>query len=95
MKIHELKTEQPYFNLIWSGIKKFELRKNDRDFQIGDVLRLWEYDRINKTYSGSCVEVIIVYILHEYYEAINKPYCIISFNYLWSKENQTPPSVTS
>lgn len=29
MKVHELKTVQPYFNQVAYGQKRFELRKND------------------------------------------------------------------
>lgn len=35
--IHELKTAPVYFNRSWSGEKLFEVRKNDRHFQKGDV----------------------------------------------------------
>jgi len=44
MKIHELKTVQPYFEDIWCDRKTFEVRKNDRDFQIEDLLILKEYN---------------------------------------------------
>lgn len=41
---HELKVHPKYFNRLVSGQKSFEIRKNDRDFQIGDILVLKEYD---------------------------------------------------
>jgi len=45
MKIqHELKCHPIYFERIVSGQKKFEVRKNDRNFQVGDTLLLKEYD---------------------------------------------------
>jgi hypothetical protein len=40
MKIHELKCVEPYFTDIITGMKSFEVRKNDRDFQVGDILHL-------------------------------------------------------
>lgn len=43
MKTHELKTWPQYFSPMVTGAKKFELRKNDRGFQIGDLLILREY----------------------------------------------------
>ncbi|WP_339012617.1 DUF3850 domain-containing protein [Lactococcus garvieae] len=43
MKIHELKLDIKYFEDVKSGKKNFEIRKNDRDFQIGDVLELKAY----------------------------------------------------
>jgi hypothetical protein len=44
MQIHELKTIQPYFDDVWCDRKTFEIRKNDRYFQINDLLVLKEYN---------------------------------------------------
>ncbi|MGY3710727.1 DUF3850 domain-containing protein [Lactococcus lactis subsp. lactis] len=44
MKEHELKLDIKYFDDVKSGKKKFEIRKNDRDFQVGDTLRLIAVD---------------------------------------------------
>lgn len=41
-KYHELKTETSYFQAVEAGIKKFELRKNDRNFQQFDMVTLHE-----------------------------------------------------
>lgn len=40
MKIHELKLDDFYFDDVKYGTKRFEIRKNDRDFQAGDLLAL-------------------------------------------------------
>ena len=39
-KIIELKILPEYFEAVKSGKKTFELRKNDRDFCVGDILIL-------------------------------------------------------
>jgi hypothetical protein len=52
MKIHELKTWPEYFQAIKSGIKTFEIRENDRDFQVGDILILREFKPC-KDYMGT------------------------------------------
>lgn len=44
MKWHDLKIQTQYFNAIQIGTKTFEIRENDRDFQVGDVLYLREFD---------------------------------------------------
>ncbi len=44
MKEHELKCHPEYFSRVASGQKTFEIRKNDRDFQVGDIIILKEYD---------------------------------------------------
>jgi len=40
---HELKVEDAYFKAIKSGNKKFEIRRDDRGFQKGDMLALKRY----------------------------------------------------
>lgn len=54
MKIHELKLDTFYFDEVKNGLKKFEIRKNDRDFRIGDLLSLsrFENGKYLKTRSG-------------------------------------------
>lgn len=42
MTEHKLKLNQKYFDAVKNGIKTFEVRKNDRDFRIGDTLYLSE-----------------------------------------------------
>lgn len=44
MRTHYLKTWQPYFDMMKNGTKTFDLRKNDRNFQVGDLVMLYEYD---------------------------------------------------
>ena len=43
-KIHELKILPEYYNAVRCGDKRFEIRKNDRGFHRGDILRLKEWD---------------------------------------------------
>ena len=41
---HRLKIKPEYYQAVFDGIKNFEVRKNDRDFKVGDILILCEYD---------------------------------------------------
>jgi ASC-1-like (ASCH) protein len=41
---HELKCRPEYFQRIAIGQKSFEVRKNDRNFQVGDIIILKEHD---------------------------------------------------
>lgn len=61
---HCLKIQSRYFEEIQNGDKTFEVRKNDRNFKLGDKVILQEYDIDNNTYSGSEIEMRISYILH-------------------------------
>ncbi|KLV06899.1 DUF3850 domain-containing protein [Photobacterium ganghwense] len=40
MKLHDLKIKTEYLTAILDGDKTFEIRKNDRDFKVGDRVRL-------------------------------------------------------
>jgi len=60
---HELKTWEEFFEQIWSGDKRFELRRNDRGFEVGDTLILREWDRQNERYTGRSIEALVTYIL--------------------------------
>lgn len=60
---HELKTETQFFDAIISGKKTFEVRYNDRDYQLGDLLILKEYYPHLKKYSGNETTRRITYIL--------------------------------
>ena len=42
--IHNLKCHPEPFEALKSGKKLFEFRKNDRGFEVGDVLRLFKWD---------------------------------------------------
>jgi hypothetical protein len=41
--VHELKIWPPFFEHILDGRKRFDVRKNDRDFRVGDTIKLREY----------------------------------------------------
>lgn len=52
MKCHELKLQLPYFYDVYVGKKTFEIRKNDRDYKVGDILELNLYDPVERSYKG-------------------------------------------
>lgn len=73
---HFIKTERPYFNAIRSGKKKFELRKNDRDYQLNDTLMLSEV--IDGQNTGRIYGPISIdYIFHGGSYGLPIGYCII------------------
>ena len=63
--IHELKILPNYFEEVICGAKTFEVRKNDRDFKVGDMLALNEYDADKKEYTGNSCLVYVDYILKD------------------------------
>ena len=44
MGTHELKIKPEYFLPVFNRRKNFELRKNDRGFQVGDEIVFKEFD---------------------------------------------------
>ncbi|EFT45779.1 MAG: DUF3850 domain-containing protein [Enterococcus faecalis] len=58
--IHELKILPEYFEAVVSGDKRFEIRKNDRNYKKGDILRLNEYQE--GQYTGDVHVAEITYI---------------------------------
>jgi len=47
---HELKIEPQYLKNLLSGKKKVEIRYNDRDYQVGDVLVFWNESQDDNVY---------------------------------------------
>lgn len=60
---HELKSHKFFFKYFLTDIKCYEIRKKDRDYQIGDVLILKEYDPEKNDYTGRMCTREIVYII--------------------------------
>lgn len=61
---HELKILPEYFQAVWDRVKTFEVRKNDRNFTVGDTLVLKEWTP-NNGYSGSGIARRITYLLND------------------------------
>ncbi len=61
--LHELKTHRLPFGAVLRGDKTFEIRLNDRCFEVGDILYLREYDHITNEYTGSACYRRVRYIL--------------------------------
>ncbi|MCF3107296.1 DUF3850 domain-containing protein [Niabella sp. CC-SYL272] len=83
--VHELKTHPKYFSALLAGSKTFEVRKNDRDYKIGDELLLKEYDPdddeiVPEPYTGRILHRRIDYILHGGQYGIEPGYCVMSIS---------------
>lgn len=61
--IHRLKILPKYFSDVCAGTKTFELRKNDRGFQVGDILELREW-MPKSGYTGNAIRKVVTYILY-------------------------------
>lgn len=72
--IHDLKIRPVYFEAVEDGRKTFEIRYDDRDYQVGDrlILREWHLGR----YTGRVVEKMVTYKLTNCV-GIYENYCIL------------------
>ena len=61
---HELKCWTPFFNDIRFGLKRFEVRRSDRDFRVGDTLLLRELIHGFNVFTGAVIRVRITYCLN-------------------------------
>ncbi len=65
-KIHLLKCWPEFFKAVKSGEKTFEIRMNDREYQVGDVLIVSEYDPSTSTYTREHVSRRVTYLTSAY-----------------------------
>lgn len=72
MRVHNLKTDPQIFDRTWQGVKNFEVRWNDRDFQVGDLLILEETKHTGHEmkergfplkYTGRSIVVKVTYLM--------------------------------
>ncbi len=63
MTTHDLKIWPQWYDAVADATKTFEVRKDDRGFEVGDKLLLREFRPAVGTYTGRTVEREIVYIL--------------------------------
>lgn len=78
MKLHELKTLPEYFIEVASGKKTFEVRKNDRDYKVDDILYLREYDDSTGLYTDDYAIAKVSYILEGGAFGIDKDHVVMS-----------------
>lgn len=78
VKVHELKIVPEYFRAVKEGKKKFEIRKNDRNFKVGEYIDLREYSR-DKGYTGNRLCLKIVYIIESdwFPQGLKDGYCVL------------------
>lgn len=80
-KHHDLKCLPEYFRHIEDRSKGFELRKNDRDFRVGDTVMFWEWSEETRYTGYKSRTVTISYVLqHVPQYGLADGYCIFGWN---------------
>ncbi|OCG60790.1 DUF3850 domain-containing protein [Gilliamella sp. Nev3-1] len=75
MKLHNLKIQTEHFEAILAGRKTAELRINDRNYSVGDVLYLYEF--ANGNYTCRKIRRYISHILEDE-KYLQKGYVMLS-----------------
>lgn len=94
MKLHELKILHKYLLDVDLGNKTFELRKNDRDYQVGDLIRFIDIREDDSTAKNQIEPNIdentlyrITYVLKDVEKyGLDRDYCILAIKKLDIKE---------
>lgn len=81
---HYLKTLSPFYERVISGQKKFEVRKDDRDYQVGDYLFLQNFD--GKDFTGDEAVYTISYKLPGGIFGIKKGFCVLGIEEHFEKQ---------
>lgn len=72
---HKLKLAKMFFDDMQTGKKPFDLQKNDREYQLGDIIEYREMDNGEPT--GRILEKEIIYIL-EGFAGLTEGWCILA-----------------
>ena len=94
MTLHELKILHGYLIDVSIGKKTFELRKNDRDYQVGDLIRFIDIREDDSTAKNQIEPNIdentlyrITYVLKDVEKyGLDRDYCILAIKKLNIKE---------
>lgn len=62
MTIHRIKAWPGPFADVLSGAKRAEVRINDRNYQVGDVLVIREFKPESETYTGRSLDRIVSHV---------------------------------
>src|ERR1039458_9275196 len=85
MKHHDLKAQLDSFELLAQGISPVQLRKNDREFEVGDTCTFYEYDAstvkqdtgLPGIFTGSGTVKMPIVELLEKHEGLTPGWCLI------------------
>jgi hypothetical protein len=84
-----LKTWPVYFHALWSSEKTFEVRKDDRDYKVGDRLILQEYDPRAECYLDREIHADVTYKMPGGRWGIAEEYCVMALRITKKRWTQT------
>jgi len=100
-QIHYLKSWPQFFKDIRAGLRTHELRRNDRNFKVGDWMKLQEFDPELSEYTGQRLTAEITSLTSFAQpcavsgEALNADFCILSIRLVRAKDAEPNTSEAS
>ncbi len=79
---HDLKTWLIPFAALWAGLKFYEIRNNDRAYEVGDLLRLREYNHESEVYTGRYILAQVTYMTVGGTFGLSPDLCVMSIREL-------------
>lgn len=78
MKIHRLKLRVEYCDDVLKCIKTFEIRRNDRDFKVGDLILFTPVDDFGEFKHQISNEIFyITYMISDFPDGLQKDYVVL------------------
>jgi hypothetical protein len=74
-RIHEVKAYSDNFHLMSIGQKPFDVRRDDRLYERGDIIVFKEYDPTTETYSGAVIKRLVT--CKQIWEGLSPGYCAL------------------
>lgn len=88
LEAHCLKTPIAEYQLMLKGLKMFDIRHNELNFQVGEGLLFQEYDTEKEQYTGNSFSAVITHILFG-----NKTFLPLSDNIVFLSFQHLMPEV--
>lgn len=80
MAVHFLKSWPEHFQPVWEGQKRFEVRRDDRQFRDGDFIELQEWDPETEAYTGRELIAVVMYKLDGGRLGVADGYCVLGLS---------------
>lgn len=90
LRTHELPIWPACFAAVSAGIKPFDVRENDQDFQVGDALLLCELNPDTHEYTGQTIVRWVSYVLPGGEFGVAPGWCVLGLGVM----APLPPGIT-
>jgi len=84
---HELKTHPEPFEALKSGVKRFEIRKDDRNYAVGDYLHLRKWEPEAKEYAAESALARVTYKVPGGKWGLAEDLCVLGVEVEWVRHD--------